>query len=206
MILSPESQIREYTDKGWWGTDTYVDLFLKNVQKTPDAVAVVDPPNRAELTTGAPLRLTYAETQQAMDRLAGGLLEAGVKKDDIVMVQLGNTVELVIVYLAAARIGAIVSPLPIQYRTHELRQVIAITEPKAFLTTTNFGGFNYVEMVRGLQPEFPSLKAVIALGEDLPDGVLSLTALLNSPRHDKPLNDYQIFPASARSSMARIVS
>ena len=190
MILSPESQIREYTEKGWWGTDTYVDLFLKNVQKTPGAVAVVDPPNRAELTTGAPLRLTYAETQQAMDRLAGGLLEAGVKKDDIVMVQLGNTVELVIVYLAAARIGAIVSPLPIQYRTHELRQVIAITEPKAFLTTTNFGGFNYVEMVRGLQPEFPSLKAVIALGEDLPDGVLSLTALLSSPRDDKPLNDY----------------
>jgi acyl-CoA synthetase (AMP-forming)/AMP-acid ligase II len=190
MILSPESQIREYTEKGWWGTDTYVDLFLKNAQKTPDVVAVVDPPNRAELTTGAPLRLTYAETQQAMDRLAGGLLEAGVKKDDIVMVQLGNTVELVIVYLAAARIGAIVSPLPIQYRTHELRQVIAITEPKAFLTTTNFGGFNYVEMVRGLQPEFPSLKAVIALGEDLPDGVLSLTALLNSPRDDKPLNDY----------------
>jgi acyl-CoA synthetase (AMP-forming)/AMP-acid ligase II len=191
MILSPESQIREYTEKGWWGTDTYVDLFLKNVQKAPDAVAVVDPPNRAELTTGAPLRLTYAETKQAMDRLAGGLLEAGVKKDDIVMVQLGNTVELVVVYLAAARIGAIVSPLPIQYRTHELRQVIAITEPKAFITTTNFGGFNYVEMVRGLQPEFPSLKAVIALGEDLPDGVLSLTALLNSPRDDKPLNDYQ---------------
>ncbi len=190
MILSPESQIREYTKKGWWGTDTYVDVFLKNAQKTPDAVAVVDPPNRTELTSGAPLRLTYAETQQAMDRLAGSLLEAGVKKDDIVMVQLGNTVELAIVYLAAARIGAIVSPLPIQYRTHELRQVIAITEPKAFITTTNFGGFNYVEMVRGLQPEFPSLKAVIALGEDLPDGVLSLTALLNSPRDDKPLNDY----------------
>lgn len=190
MILSPESQIREYTEKGWWGTDTYVDLFLKNAQKTPDAVAVVDPPNRAELTSGAPLRLTYAGTKLAMDRLAGGLLEAGVKKDDIVMVQLGNTVELVIVYLAAARIGAIVSPLPIQYRTHELRQVIAITEPKAFITTTSFGGFNYVEMVRGLQPEFPSLKAVIALGEGLPDGVLSLTALLNSPRDDKPLNDY----------------
>jgi acyl-CoA synthetase len=190
MILSPESQIRDYTEKGWWGTDTYIDLFLKNVQKTPDAVAVVDPPNRTELTSGAPLRLTYTETKQAMDRLAGGLLEAGVKKDDIVMAQLGNTVELVMVYLAAARIGAIVSPLPIQYRTHELRQVIAITEPKAFITTTNFGGFNFVEMVRGLQPEFPSLKAVIALGDGLPDGVLSLTALLNSPRDGKPLNDY----------------
>ncbi len=190
MILSPDSQIREYTQKGWWGHDTYVDLFLRNAARTPDAVAVADPPNRADLTSGAPLRLTYAEAKRAMDRLAGSLLEAGLRKDDIVMVQLGNTVELVLVYLAAARIGAIVSPLPIQYRTHELKQVIAITEPKAFITTTNFGGFNFVEMIQGLRPEFPSIKALIALGDPLPVGVLSLTALLDSPRDDKPLNDY----------------
>lgn len=190
MILSPESQIREYTEKGWWGTETYVDLFLKNVARTPDAVAVADPPNRADLTSSAPLRLTYAETKQAMDQLAGGLLEAGIRRDDIVMVQLGNTVELVIVYLAAARIGAIVSPLPIQYRTHELKQVIAITGPKAFITTTNFGGFNFVEMIQGLLPESPSIKTIAALGDNLPAGVLSLTSLLNTARAEKPLNDY----------------
>jgi non-ribosomal peptide synthetase component E (peptide arylation enzyme) len=190
MILNPEAQIREYTAKGWWGTDTYVDLFLRNAERTPEAPALADPPNRADLTTGAPLRLTYAEARQAMDRLAGAFLADGLHQDDVIMVQLGNTVELVLVYLAAARIGAIVSPLPVQYRTHELKQVIALTEPKAFITTTSFGGFNHLEMVQGLQPEFPSLKVLIALGENLPAGIRSLAALIHTPGDDQPLHDY----------------
>jgi len=190
MILSSTDRIREYTEKGWWGTETYVDLFLKNVQSTPERVAVVDPPNRAELTVGAPLRMTYSELKQAVDRLAGGLLEAGIRKDDIVMAQLPNIVELVVIYLAAARIGVIVSPLPVQYRTHELKMVMRLTEPKTFITTTNFGGFNYVEMVQGLRSEFSSVKTVIALGQDLPEGVLSLEALMTTPRDANPLQHY----------------
>ena len=46
MILSSEEMIQEYTDKGWWGKDTILDLFLKDVKNTPEAVAIVDPPNR----------------------------------------------------------------------------------------------------------------------------------------------------------------
>ncbi len=190
MILSSAEKIKAYTDKGWWGTETILGLFLKNAGATPEGVAVVDPPNRAKLTTGDPQRLTYAGLQQTTDRLAGGLVEAGLKKDDIVMVQLPNIVELVAVYLAAARMGAIVSPLPVQYRTHELKQVMALTEPKAFITTTNFGDFNYIEMVQGLPAEFSSLQTIIGLGDDLPEGVLSLTDLLNTPRSEESLQNY----------------
>ena len=52
MILSSAALIKEYTDKGWWGTDTILDLFLKDVQNTPQASAVVDTPNRATSTSG----------------------------------------------------------------------------------------------------------------------------------------------------------
>jgi acyl-CoA synthetase (AMP-forming)/AMP-acid ligase II len=190
MIVTPAEQIKEYTEKGWWGTDTLTTLFLKNVQATPNAVAVADPPNRSDFTIGEPLRLTYAELSQAVDHLAGGLLEAGIKKDDILMVQLPNIAELVCVYLAASRIGAIVSPLAVQYRSHELRVMMRLTEPKAIITTTNFGGFNFVEMVQGLMPEVPSLKAVIALGDPLPPNVLSLRGLMNNARDKQPLLDY----------------
>ncbi|HBY95411.1 MAG: AMP-binding protein [Ardenticatenaceae bacterium] len=190
MLLVSDEQIREYTERGWWGSDTVVDLLLRNVQSTSDAVAVVDPPNRAELVGGVPIRLTYDELRQAMNRLAGRLLDAGIKKDDVVMVQLPNIVELVCVYLAAARIGAIVSPLPVQYRTHELQQVMKITEPTAFVTTTNFGGFNFVKMVRAMQPEFPSLMTILAIGQDLPEGVLSLQELLTSPCDEETLQAY----------------
>ena len=180
MILEKPERVADYTARGWWGTRTLDDLFRENVERSPDALAVVDPPNRAALAPGEPLRLTYAELKAATDRLANALLEAGVGKDDIVMVQLPNIVELVVVYLASARIGAILSPLPVQFRTHELRQAIGLTEPSVFVTTSSFGDHDYVAMVQGLQPDFPCLKHVIALGSDLPAGVRSLRDIMNT--------------------------
>lgn len=179
MILASEQQIQAYTSGGWWGKETIIDLFLRNAQNSPNAIALVDPANRAELAPGTFQRLTYAELLAQTDRLAAGLLKLGIGKDDIVMVQLPNIAELIITYLAVARLGAIISPVPVQYRTHELRQVMGITEPKIFITTTQFGGHNYVEMVQSLLPEFPSVKVLAAVGENLPDGVISLTDLLS---------------------------
>ena len=176
FVASPE-QIKLYTDHGWWGQDTMSDLFRRNVHKMPDATAVVDPANRTEFTNGTCTRLTYAELSTMVDRLAASLLALGVCKDDIVMVQLPNIVELVEVYLAVARIGAIISPIPVQYRTHELRQVIGITKPKVFISTTNFMNTNYLEMLQTLLPELSSIKTVIAVGDSLPDGVLSFADL-----------------------------
>ncbi|MEZ4668144.1 MAG: class I adenylate-forming enzyme family protein [Anaerolineae bacterium] len=191
MILATPEQIDRYTSRGWWGTDTLSDIFLRNVQQSPNAVALVDPANRAEFTNGVVTRLTYADLLTAVDRLAGGLLKLGVGKDDIVMVQLPNIVELVEVYLAVARLGAIISPIPVQYRTHELKQVLGITKPKVFITTTSFMNTNYVEMVQSVLPEVPSVQAVVAIGDDLPEGVISFGNMQAAP-HDTAVLDAHI--------------
>ncbi len=198
MIVATPEQIQHYTSRGWWGQQTISDLFRRNVRMTPDAAAVVDPANRTEFTNGSFTRLTYAGLAAAVDRLAAALLAQGVVKDDIVMVQLPNIVELVEVYLAVARIGAIISPVPVQYRTHELRQVIGITRPKAFISTTNFMNTNYLEMLQTLLPEFPSIKTVIAVGDNLSDGVLSFADLLAQPHDAAVLDAYvQAHPVDA---------
>ena len=190
MILETADRIAEYTQRGWWGQRTLIDLFLANVERSPDALAVVDPPNRADLAPGTPRRLTYAELKTVTDRLAGALLEAGVGKDDVVMVQLPNIVELVVVFLASARVGAILTPLPVQFRTHELRQAMGLTEPKVFITTGSFGGHDYVTMVEGLRPEFPSVGQIIALGDDLPAGVRSLASVLDDAADTSRVDGY----------------
>jgi acyl-CoA synthetase (AMP-forming)/AMP-acid ligase II len=186
MIVSTQEQIKEYTEKGWWGKETILDLFLRDLQNTPDAEAVVDPPNRTAWGTGSPLRLTYQELNEASACLASSLKAAGLHKDDVIMVQLPNIAELAVIYLAATRIGAIVSPVPIQFRTHELKVVMAIAEPKAFITTTNFNGFNHVAMLEGLQAETPGLQTLIGLGDELPEGVPSLTDLMSAPYAGEP--------------------
>lgn len=187
MILPSKTQIQDYTQQGWWGQETLTDLLLRNVERAPEAIALVDPPNRGELTSGTPQRLTYTELLTQTDRLASALLKLGIGKDDIVMVQLPNIAELIIAYLAVGRLGAIISPLPVQYRTHELRQIMSITAPKIFITTTSFGGHNYVEMVRGLLAEVPSVKAIAALGDDLPADVVSLTEILTTEQDSSAL-------------------
>jgi acyl-CoA synthetase (AMP-forming)/AMP-acid ligase II len=171
MILDSPETIRAYTDAGWWGTDTLDDLFRRNAAANPERLALVDPPNRPEVTVGEPKRLTYAEVAAAADALAAELARRGVGPGDVVMVQLPNVVELPLVYLAAARIGAIVSPLPVQYRQHELRHTMGLTEPKVVITTSNVSGFDHAAMVREVAPDVP----VITVGVEL-DAILATPA------------------------------
>jgi acyl-CoA synthetase (AMP-forming)/AMP-acid ligase II len=179
VILDTPERINAYTDAGWWGTDTIDDLFRRAVAANPDRTAVVDPPNRADLTVGAPIRWTYAELATRVDRLASALAHLGVGRDDVVMVQLPNIVELPLVYLAAARIGAIVSPLPVQYRTHELRHTLGVVEPIAFVTTTRMSGHDHVAMLREVWGG-----TVIGLSDaPLQDGVEDLSAICETPSH-----------------------
>lgn len=169
MILDTPERIRAYTDAGWWGTDTIDDLFRRAVAAHPDRLAVVDPPNRADLTVGVPTRWTYGELAIRVERLAAALAAAGVGRDDVVMVQLPNIVELPLVYLAAGRLGAITSPLPVQYRQHELRHTMGVVEPRVMITATRCIGHDHVSAVREVWPG-----TVIALGE-------GLTEILETP-------------------------
>ena len=185
MILDTPERIAACTRAGWWGTDTVDDLFRRAAEADPRRVALVDPPNRADLTVGVPQRWTWSETATRVDRLAAALVAAGMRRDDVLMVQLPNVVELPLVYLAAARMGAIVSPLPVQYRQHELRHTMGVVEPRAFITTTRFAGHDHVAMVREMA-EAP--RTLIGLADArLPNGVLSLTEMIETSQ-DAPVH------------------
>lgn len=188
MILDRAETIQRYTDAGWWGAERISDLFLAQVEARPQQEALLDPPNRPELAPGEPQRYTFAALKTAVDRLAVALLNAGLQKDDVLMVQLPNVAELPMVYLAAARIGVVVSPLPVQYRTHELKYTTGIVQPKAFITVHEFQGVDYLDQLGRV--DIPSLQTTIALGDNLPAGVLSLQDILNTPADDATLHAY----------------
>ena len=138
MKTSSQQRIDALTTKGWWGSDTLHGLLSKAVKSSPERVAVADQPNRAQLIGSDPLRLNYQELDQASDRVAQQLLEKGVKLDDILIVQLPNIAELVVVYYAASKIGAILSPVPVQFAKHELNAIKNVLGTDLFITTTHF--------------------------------------------------------------------
>ena len=131
----------------------------------PDALCLVDPLNKEALVGLKPERLTYRELDRAIDATAEAFIAKGIKKDDIIMVQLPNCWELAMLYLAITRAGALISPLPMQWRQLELEFIAKITEARAIITIEDFGGFKHKEMVKNIQTKFPSIKDVITLSE-----------------------------------------
>jgi len=198
MILDTRDRVAEYTAAGIWGDKTLSDLVIDTAALTPKAEALVDPPNRAELMPGDPRRLTFRELVTQVDNFAAALLAAGLRKDDVLMVQLPNTVEIVEVLLACARLGVICSPVPVQFRTHELRYVMPLLEPKAFVTCVEFDGHRHLDMIRSLQPQFPGLTTIIAAGSDLPEGVIALDPLLLEAQDTSALHaELRLHPVDA---------
>jgi acyl-CoA synthetase (AMP-forming)/AMP-acid ligase II len=163
MILASDKMIKEWTEKGVWGTKTLIDYFKENVGKYSDEVCLVDPLNKEALVGFQPERLTFKELDRAVDATAESLLARGFKKDDIIMVQLPNCWELAMLYLAITRAGALISPMPMQWRVSEIEYILGLTEAKAFITVEEFHGFKHKEMVENLQTKFPHLEQIVTL-------------------------------------------
>lgn len=161
--LHPPERVAEYTAAGWWGEDTLDALFRARVRENPGRLAVVDPANKQDLVGLPPRRLTWGELDAEVDRLAAHLAQHGLVPGQVIGVQLPNTVEQVALYLACWRIGLIVSPMPMQYREHEISQLAKLAEFAAYVTVERFGG-------RSMAAEAATLGLPLISLDDVPAG------------------------------------
>jgi len=180
MIVVPQERIQDFKARGWWGDTTLDDLFLKHVRERPDDEACVDPVNAATIVGGVGDRLTWRETGIAVDRMAAVLHAHGIGKDDVVVIQLPNIIELGIAYLALIRLGAIISPAPVQYREHELGYIIEKTGAVAAITADRIGKHQHGGMLMAVKTRAPTLRHVFVLGETCPAGAIDLEPLLDA--------------------------
>jgi len=180
MVLVQPETIAAYTAHGWWGKQTLWDLFVQQRSLRGGAEAVVDASNRSDFAHGTPRRLSWRELAQETDRFSLLLLQQGLRRDDIVVVHLPNGVEQYVVYLACARLGLIVTPVPVQYREHELAHILSITAATAAITFTHIGRAGHshqaAAMYQQLGKAHASLRKVLAWGPDVPSGVVSIDA------------------------------
>lgn len=173
MILHDAATIRRWRQSDAWGDVTIDDLLQRNAAATPGAIAIVDAPNRPDIDGHAPRRLTYGEYVAETDRLAGRLLGLGLGKDSLVVIQMPNTVDLILLIQACARIGAIVSPMPMQYGAHEVGQILeTLGAPDCAFTCAAFQGRDqarrFQENIARRAPHLP----VVVFGLDDSDGDL----------------------------------
>jgi acyl-CoA synthetase (AMP-forming)/AMP-acid ligase II len=165
MRTTPPERIEDFTHRGWWGEETLATVFDGAVEACPDRLALVDQFNRSEFAGTDAQRLTFAEAAQRVENMAAQLHANGIGQDDIVVVQLPNIVELALLYVAAAKLGVILSPAPVQYGLHELGKISEELNPRAFITLNEFKGGG---LAAGRADAFQDGCSVFALGREAP--------------------------------------
>ena len=185
MVLVSQEKIDVYTARGWWGSTTLWQLFQANVREHPDDEAVVDAPDRTGFAHGEPRRLSWAQLADEVDRLCRLLLECGLQRDDIVVSQMPNGFEQFVVYLSCARLGLVVSPVPIQYREHELTHILALTGAAAAVSFARIGrsdgGHEAARMFLDLRAAHPALRTVLAWGDSVPGEAIDVNRRYAAP-------------------------
>ena len=112
------------------------------------------------------LRFTYAEFDAAVDRLAAGLLAAGLRRGDRVGVWSPNRAEWVLVQYATAKLGVILVNINPAYRTSELAYSLAQSGCRMVISARSFKSSDYVGMLEQVSPELEALERTVFFESD----------------------------------------
>jgi len=160
------------------------EVFHRIAQRQPDTPALLDPPDRATFTDGAPRRLTYGQADRAVAAIAARLTGMGLSADAVIGIQLPNTVESILAILGVMRAGMIAAPLPLLWRRADAVAALGRIGAKALITCGRVSGFNHCQLAMRIASELFSIRYVCAFGSRLPDGVVPFDELLAAETSD----------------------
>lgn len=173
----PENKAREYERKGYWEAQSLGELFRTWARQYSSRTALVD----------GDARLSYAELDGRIDRLAAGLLAQGIAAGDRVLVQLPNSTGFVATCFALFRLGAVpILVMPAQ-RNSDVDALCQLAEPVAYVIPDRFLGFDYRPMAQEMAGRYPFLRHIVVDGD--PAGHVALGDLerpavaLDAPGH-----------------------
>jgi len=130
---------------------TVVAVLDKQVQARPDKLAVMDESGN---------RLTYRELRDISMRVCSGLREAGVGRQEPVLIMLNNHVDLVTVWAGAGMSSIIAVPINTAYKGEMLRYAIAKCKARVAIIEAEYCA-RLAEIADGL----PDLEVVYVRGE-----------------------------------------
>ncbi len=168
-------------------------LFASNVRARPDALAIADPADRASFTDRTARRLTYAQLNDEIERLAKQLRMFEMPAESVVAIQLPNVVESIITLFAVMRAGLVAAPVPMLWRKADLSDALMRIEPKAFITLARLGDEKPALAACEAALNLFSLSFPCSFGANVPDGMIPLD---DAGLEDEPV-EFPVTPANA---------
>ncbi|HEY4005480.1 MAG TPA: AMP-binding protein [Pseudonocardia sp.] len=163
-MIKPEDRydsdrIAEFRANGHWRGGSLAERLEHWSRERGEKTAVSD--GYGELTWSALHGQAY--------RLAARLREMDIEPGDRVHVQLPSWNEFVVIYVALARIGAVLVPSMPIYRWDEVRHAINHAGAKVSFICGEYRKFDYHQMINDIRPDCETLRHVVTVRTD-PDG------------------------------------
>ncbi len=149
------------------------------------ASAARDPGREALVGEGE--RITYAELDARVDAFAAALIRLGIGRGDNVALWMTNGPTWVVVYLACARIGAVLVTVNTRFKREEAEYVLRRSDAKLLVAMDTYWGIDFAAMIRAMvpsldraepgrlgDPNLPALRAVVLWTSDPLPGCLTI--------------------------------
>jgi len=165
----PVGLAERYRRKGYWEDITLGEMLNRSARDHAEKPALIF----------GDRRVSYRELIEASDRLAVGLIRAGLAPRDRVVIHLPNIPEIVLVFLALVTMGAIpVMALP-SHRLSELRHFVKRSRAVGYFIPASHRQFDFRPMADQLRAEFGELRHIFVAGP-ANAGQRSLSEISNS--------------------------
>lgn len=109
-------------------------------------------------------KMTFAEANSQVNRVANALKSLGVKKEEKVSIMLPNSLEFPLTWLALGKLGAVMVPTNIHYKQHDLAYILNNSEASSIVIHSD-----YLPEFEKIKNEVEAVKNVIVVGDTIND-------------------------------------
>ncbi len=182
-LLRTKKQIENI---GTENRESWGSMLEENAEKFPDNPAIKSEESR----------LSWREYNEAVNRCANYFISQGLKKGDVACVFLENRPELLIVYSAMAKIGAVNSMINTNLRQDSLRHCLALHPAKVYIIGEEvIEAFEEVKNGLELQPE-QALYCMPDTGrKPAPEGFIDFNEVAENSPVSNPASTDEVKPA-----------
>ena len=142
-----------------------------------EQAALADPEKRLFIYEGDDL--SYSQVNRRVNRTANALKALGVGKGSHVSVMLPNGFEFPIVWLALAKLGAVMVPTNTTYRERDLEYILSDAEASTIVLHCD-----YVAMLENIRPKLPLLQEIVLVGGVGKEGYHSYESMTGEASED----------------------
>lgn len=167
---------------------TWIEGFMRNVRRFGQRNALIDPLSGREWT--------YKAINQEVNRLSNAFIKAGVKKGDVIMLQMLNCPEFVFAYVACHKMQCVCCPVNFRLSPGEMAWNVDDSKPAFIICCES----KCKEVNNTLQNTKHKPSCVIGLISDSTDGIIAYNDFIKDASADEPVitTPYNIYDETVR--------